>query len=207
MSGKFARFLLGGALVAGLSAASALVARAGRRPFSPEAPGFRSKGPAGAKVAIVEFSDFQCPACREAEQPLRALLALHEGRIRMTFMHFPLRQHEWARPAAIAAECAGRQSRFWEYHGRLYDRQAEWTNKDCDAFLTSYARELDLDADAWGSCRRDPAVGAAVDRDAAAAANAWVGGTPTFFINGRRFVAARQLAELGAPFVEKELKR
>ncbi|MEK7383124.1 MAG: thioredoxin domain-containing protein, partial [Elusimicrobiota bacterium] len=129
MTAPLVRRLAAFALVAALSAGSMLVARGARKPFSPAAPQYRQKGPANAKILIVEFSDFECPACRYAVKPLHELLALYEGKVRFVFKHFPLRMHRWAPAAAIAAECAGRQGRFWEYHDRLYDRQEEWVNE------------------------------------------------------------------------------
>jgi protein-disulfide isomerase len=200
---RFASF----ALVVSLSIGSMLVARGVRKPFSPTSPQYRQKGPADAKVIIVEFSDFECPACRYAEKPLHDLLALYEGKIRFIFKHFPLRMHQWARPAAIAAECAGRQGRFWEYHDRLYDRQQEWVNEKAESFLVDYARTFKLDMAAWQACRRDPALPAILEEDISDGGNAWVGSTPTFFINGKRFVGSKQLGERGTTFVEKELKR
>ncbi|OGS37031.1 MAG: hypothetical protein A2506_01775 [Elusimicrobia bacterium RIFOXYD12_FULL_66_9] len=207
MNAMLARRLAAFALVAALSVGSMLVARGARKPFSPAAPDYRQKGPAGAKVLIVEFSDFECPACRYAEKPLHDLLTLYEGKVRFVFKHFPLRMHQWARPAAIAAECAGRQGRFWEYHDRLYDRQEEWANDKAESFLTSYAVAAKLDMNAWLSCRADPALPALLEAELKDGANAWVGSTPTFFINGKRFVGSKQLGERGTTFIEGELKR
>lgn len=200
---RFAAFCL----VAALSAGSMLAARGARKPFSPDAPPYRRKGPESAKVLIVEFSDFECPACRHAEKPLRDLLALYQGKVRFVFKHFPLRMHAWARPAAIAAECAGRQGLFWEYHGRLYDRQEEWANEKAESFLTGYARAFKLDMNAWQACRGDPALSALLEAELKDGASAWVGSTPTFFINGKRFVGAKQLGERGTAFIWDELKR
>lgn len=195
------------ALVVAAAAGSVFLAGRTRKPFSPDAPAFRVKGPADAKVVIVEFSDFECPACKYAEPVLSKLLAMHEGKIRFIFKNFPLeRVHRWARPAAIAAECAGRQGKFWELHDKLYDEQEKWA-RETDALKTweNYAKDLKLDVPAWKSCQQDPAVDAAVSADAQHGLDAWVGSTPTFFINGRRFIGAQQLGERGAPFVEREM--
>lgn len=207
MRTAFARRVAAAVLVPALAAVSVLAAHRTRKPFSPSAPDFRKRGPADAKILMVEFSDFECPACRYAEKPLHDILALYEGKIRFVFKHYPLRMHKRARPSAIAAECAGRQGRFWEYHDRLYDRQEEWANEKAEGILTGYARDLKLDMDAWQACRRDPALSALLEAELRDGNNAWVGSTPTFFINGRRFVGFKQLSERGAPFIEKELKR
>jgi protein-disulfide isomerase len=207
METRFFRQLSAWALVAALSGGAVLLRHRTQRPFSPEAPGFRQRGPAAAKVTIVEFSDFQCPACRTAELPLRQLLALYDGRVRFVFKHYPLRMHEWAKAGAYAAECAGRQGRFWEFHDRLYDKQDDWTAANADDVLTGYARDLKLDLDAWQACRRDPSTEAAVASDVKDGGDAWVTATPTFFVDGRRFVGAQQLRERTPPFIDEELKK
>lgn len=205
---RMTRLCLSAALVAAAAAGSFLVARGRVKPYSPDAPTYRTQGPADAKVTIVEFSDFECPACRVAEPPMRGILKLYEGKVRLIFKHFPLeRMHQWARPAAIASECAGKQGKFWEFHHDLYDHQEAWPGGKFEERMTAYARNAGLDEAAWQACRKDPAVSAAVTADVKDGENAWVGSTPTFFINGKRFVGARQLSERGTPWVEKELKK
>lgn len=197
------------ALVAAVSVASVLLAGRTRKPFSPDAPAARVMGPADAKVVIVEFSDFECPACRYAEPILKGLLKMHEGKVRFVFKHFPLeRMHRWARPAAVAAECAGRQGKFWELHGRLYEDQAKWAQEtDALKLWEGYAKDAKLDVAAWKACLQDPTADEAVSRDQQHGLDAWVSSTPTFFINGKRFAGAQQLGERGSLFIEKELKR
>ncbi len=205
---RLTRTILSTALVFAACAGSYLVARGHRKPFSAEAPAYRKLGPADSKVTVVEFSDFQCPACRVAEPPMRALLKLYDGKVKLVFKHFPLeRMHQYARPGAIAAECAGKQGKFWEYHHELYDHQDDWTGDKSEELFSAYAKKLKLDDAAWRACRKDPAVDAAVSADYADGLNAWVSSTPTFFINGKRFVGALQLSERGTPFVDKELKK
>ncbi|MDE2511140.1 MAG: thioredoxin domain-containing protein [Elusimicrobia bacterium] len=207
MRDKFSRRLASYALVFALTVLSVLEGGRVHKPFSTAAPDFREKGPADAKVQIAEFSDFQCPACRYAEPTVRQLFVVYGDKIRFIFKHFPLRMHQWARPAAAAAECAGRQGKFWEYHDRLYDHQEEWTNEKADAFLTGYARDAKLDMPAWEACRQSADAAAAVASDMKDGDNAWVGSTPTFFINGRRFVGGKQLAEVGTLYIDRELKK
>lgn len=207
MRDKFSRRLASYALVVAFAVASAMVARGARKPFRTDAPDFRQKGPASAKVVIVEFSDFQCPACRYAEPTVRQLFTVYGDRIRFVFKHYPLRMHQWAKAGAYAAECAGKQGKFWEYHDTLYDRQDEWTNEKADSFLSGYAKRLKLDVPAWDACRQDPATPAAVAADQKDGENAWVGSTPTFFVNGKRFVGGKQMAELGTLQIDRELKK
>ena len=205
---RLPRLIVSAALVLAACAGSFLVARGHHKPFSTGAPAFRQLGPADAKVVIVEFSDFECPACRIAEAPMRGLLKLYDGKVRLVFKHFPLeRMHRFARTGAIAAECAGRQGKFWEFHHELYDHQNEWTGEKSEERLAVYAVKVKLDSAAWLACRKDPAVSLAVTADFKDGMNAWVGSTPTFFINGKRFVGALQLSERGTPYVDKELKK
>jgi protein-disulfide isomerase len=205
---RLSRTFVSALLVLAASACSFIIARGVSKPFSTNAPAYRTLGPSNAPVTIIEFSDFECPACRVAEAPMRKLLALYDGKVRLVFKHFPLeRMHRWARAGAIASECAGRQGKFWEYHHELYDRQTEWASEKSEERLSVYAAKLKLDAAAWNACRRDPAVDATVNADVSDGENAWVGSTPTFFINGKRFVGALQLSERGSLWVEKELKK
>lgn len=205
---RMTRLSVSVALVIGASVGSFLIARGRSKPYSPHAPTYRTQGPADAKVTIVEFSDFECPACRVAEAPMRAILKLYEGKVRLVFKHFPLEgRHRFARPAAIASECAGKQGKFWEFHHDLYDHQQAWPGEKFEDRMSAYAKNAKLDEAAWRACRQDPSVSAAVTADYEDGLNAWVGSTPTFFINGKRFVGARQLSERGTPWVEKELKK
>ena len=168
----------------------------------------RQRGPSQARVTIVEYSDFQCPACKVAEPPLKKILTLYGSDINFIFKHFPLEMiHKWARPAAIASECAARQGKFWEYHDLLYDNQAAWSNDTAQAKFAQYAKDLKLDERAFAACSTDPSVNGVIDRDAHEARQRWVGSTPTFFINKKRFVGAKQLSERGSRWIEKLIKK
>lgn len=205
---RMPRLAASAALVLAASLGSFYAARGTRKPFSSDAPAYRKLGPGEAKVTIVEFSDFECPACRVAEPPMRSLLKLYDGKIRLVFKHFPLeRMHKFARTGALAAECAGRQGKFWEFHHELYDHQEEWPSEKSEERLAAYAKSVKLDPAAWLACRKDASANAAIDADVKDGLSAWVGSTPTFFINGKRFVGALQLSERGAPFIDKELRK
>jgi protein-disulfide isomerase/uncharacterized membrane protein len=157
--------------------------------------GTHVKGKADAPVTIVEFSDFECPACAHAFSDLRAL-ARSRPDVRLVFRHFPLDRacnpgmeqqlHPDACLAAAAAECAGQLGRFWEYHDKLFDHQKAL---DRDS-LFRYARELGLDIATFRSCLDDPATMDRIAADVAAATRLGVESTPTIFINGRRIQGA-----------------
>ena len=199
----------GALLVASLSAAVVISARRLERPYRAEGPSFRTKGPADAKILIGEFSDFQCPACAAAHQPLKGIESLFEGRVRVVFKHFPLeRRHPLAREAARAAECAGQQGKFWELHDRLFEKQPEWgegASSDPD-WTVKLAGGLGLDMPAFNACRKNPETDRGIDADIKEGNDQWVGSTPTFFINGKRFSGAGQLTKGGMRWIERQLK-
>jgi protein-disulfide isomerase/uncharacterized membrane protein len=154
-----------------------------------------SRGPADAAVTIVEFSDFECPACGQAYKDLHDLLHRRSD-VRFVFRNFPLDSscneavqrtvHPDACLAAIAGACAAKQSRFWEYHDRLFENQHAL---DRDS-LFRYAREVGIDLTTFRTCLDDPAVRARIADDARAGIAAGIESTPTLFINGRRVSGA-----------------
>jgi protein-disulfide isomerase/uncharacterized membrane protein len=150
-----------------------------------------SKGRADAPVTIVEFSDFECPACGQAFKDLHDLLRVRTD-VRLVFRNFPLDSscneampralHPDACLAAAAAHCAGEQRRFWDYHDLLFENQKAL---DRDT-LFRYARDLELDIPTFRTCLDDPATRARLAEDVRAGIAAGVESTPTLFINGRR---------------------
>ena len=142
----------------------------------------------------------------------QTLLDLYGKDTRVVFKHFPLeRPHPHARPAARASECAGRQGKFWEYHDGLFETQAGWGGHDQQAdpkpAFTALATKLKLDPAAFQACLADPAADQQVAADMTEGDRRWVQSTPTFFVNGRRFVGGLQLAKRGSLWIEKELKK
>lgn len=170
-----------------------------------DAPVYRQKGPRWAPVTIWEFSDFQCPACRSAVGPLKELMALAPDRIRLAFHHTPLEGiHFWARTAALAAECAGKQGKFWEMHDILFERQEDWNESpSAPEIMEGYAGEIGLDGRGFSACVKSRAAEAAIEQDKRKAGQLDIDSTPTFLINGKRFVGPGQLQREGP----QELKR
>jgi len=138
-----------------------------------------------AKVQIVEFSDFQCPFCSRVGKPLKEVQAHYGKDLVVAFKHFPLNFHKEAKEAAIASECAGEQGKFWEYHDALFENQKELSQKKFD----EYAKTVGLDVDKFESCIEDGKFKDKVEADMAEARKAQVRGTPTIFINGRKFTS------------------
>jgi len=149
-----------------------------------------TKGPRDAAITIVEFSDFQCPHCAEAFPDLRKLVRSRSD-VRLVFRHYPLDSscnaslpaplHPNACLAAMAAECAGDQGRFWEYHDVLFENHEHLERES----LFRYARELGLDLPTFRACLDDPATRVRVGQDVEVGNRAGVNSTPTLFINGR----------------------
>jgi protein-disulfide isomerase len=152
------------------------------------------RGPEKSPVTVVEYGDFECPYCGEAEPVIRALLADY-GDVRYVWRHLPLTDvHPHAQLAAEGSEAAAKQDRFWEMHDLLLAHQGALTAKD----LVSYARDLGLDTDRFAAALRRHAGSAKVASDVDSADLSGVGGTPTFFVNGRRHHGAYDTATLSA---------
>jgi len=150
-----------------------------------------SKGPADAALTIVEFSDFECPACGMAFRDLHDFVNQHPDLVRLVFHHFPLdsdcnphvsmRMHRSACMAAIAAECAARAGKFWEYHDLLFKAQDRLGRDD----LIAKAVGLGIAQDTFVACLGDPAVRTRIVNDTDAGAKLGTKSTPTLIVNGR----------------------
>ncbi len=149
------------------------------------------RGPAAAPVTIFEWSDYQCPFCRNAQDALARLRAEFPETLRIVFKDFPLRMHPLAVPAALAARCAGAQGRYWEYHDLLFVAQPDFSREQ----LAGYARRLGLDVPAFTQCFDGGQFLEAIGADQREGLAAEVRGTPTFFINGVRVVGEPPLDE------------
>jgi Na+/H+ antiporter NhaA len=159
------------------------------------------RGNPDAAVTLVEYGDFECPYCGQAEQVVRELLAASGLDLRYVFRHLPLNDvHLHAQLAAEAAEAAGAQGAFWDMHDVLLEHQDALTSKD----LVRYAEQLDLDVERFREDLRSGTHAGRVSRDVDSADASGVSGTPSFFINGRRHHGAYDAAALTAALrVEK----
>jgi protein-disulfide isomerase len=163
--------------------ASPQQAQAGE-PRPPDAPhslkGAALLGSGNAKVAIVEYSDFECPFCGQfahSTWPALKQQYVDSGKVLVAFRHLPLSSHKFARSAAVGATCAGQQGKFWEMHDRLFESQ-NTLNGDTPRALAS---GLDLDLAAFDQCIRQYAT-ADLSADDGYATKAEIAGTPTFLI-------------------------
>lgn len=139
-------------------------------------------GSESAKVTVVEFSDFQCPACKSAEMVVKSVIAKYGDNLRFVYRHYPLPSHEFAFAAAVAAEVAGKQGKFWEYHDKLFERQPEFS----EGKLVGYARDLGLNIDVFKKDKDTDELRQKVLNDQADGNRAGINATPTFFVNGTK---------------------
>ena len=141
------------------------------------------RGPDDAPVTLLEYGDFECPYCGQAESVIRELLAAHGDDVRYVWRHLPLNDvHPTAQLAAEASEAAAAQGRFWDMYDVLLAHQGEFSPRD----LNRYAEQLGLDAELFRDELRRREYASRVSEDVASADESGVSGTPTFFINGRR---------------------
>lgn len=164
------------------------------------ADGDPSIGPADAKVTIIQFAEYQCPYCGKAQESLDQVEKNFPGKVRIVFRDYPLDFHPRAIPAAIAANCADKQGKYWEVHNILMADQQSLEEAD----LTAAATKVKLDLGAWNECRKDPAVEAEIKKDFEDGQKAGVTGTPAFFINGV-FINGAQPYEKFRSIIEAEL--
>jgi protein-disulfide isomerase len=147
-------------------------------------------GPASASVTLVEYSDFQCPACAEFYSVVKQALAEPQlkDKVRFVYRYFPLTNiHANADLSARAAQAAALQGKFWEMHDKLFEGQKAWADlSDAAArgVFKSYAGELKLDVDRFMSDIDGAPVRDRVREQSAGAEQAGVNSTPTFFVNG-----------------------
>lgn len=138
-------------------------------------------GDVGSKVTIEEFSDFQCPACGLVSPQVEEIARANPEKIRLEFRHFPLSQHENAFIAAVAAECANLQGKFWEYGKLAFQNQENLTDKK----LREMAQSLGLDMASFNTCLDGSQTASRVREDMKAGTDLGVSYTPSFYVNGK----------------------
>lgn len=160
------------------------------------------KGNQKAKVTIVEFTDYQCPFCsRYFNDAYKQIISKYvdTGKVRYVARDLPLSFHPNAKPAALAARCAGDQKKYWEMHDLLFQKQTEWSDiSDPQAKFVEYAGTLGLNGNTFTSCFSSDKFGAAIDADTDLASTVGAGGTPTFYINGKQLVGAQPFSAFEA---------
>lgn len=140
-----------------------------------------SRGGEDALVTVVEFSDFQCPFCRQAAKTLDNIAKHYGDRIRIVYKHFPLSIHPQAFQAAQASVCADSQGKFWQYHDSLFNSDGDMSL----AYLLKIGASIGLDQEEFSHCLSSVAAKEVVMRDSQEAQKLSIQGTPTFLLNGK----------------------
>lgn len=145
-------------------------------------------GSSSAKVTVVEFADFQCPACASAQPVVKRIVEEYKDRIYYVFRHFPLPGHKNAFSAAKAAEAAGKQGKFFEMHDLLFNNQLDWAeSNNPEELFRGYAQNLNLNMESFTTAFADASLAKNIQKDQDDALQLGVNSTPTFFINGEKY--------------------
>lgn len=160
------------------------------------------RGPAGAVLALVEFSDFQCPYCYIAAGKLDAVLAAYPGKIKLIFKQFPLDTHSQAALAAAAAIAAHRQGKFWPMHDALFAHRRELSRSS----ILALAGNTGLDMKRFEADLDSPETKKAIASDVEDGDRAGVEGTPSIYINGRKYNGSLDLPAIRT-VIDGELKK
>lgn len=164
-------------------------------------------GTDSARVTLVEFSDFQCPACEAAEPAVKQIRTNYPDKVQFVYRHFPLPQHSYGRKAAYLSEAAGEQGKFWEMHEKLFGTQSQWSSlseADAEAFFLSLARDLELNEDKVRQGLTGDAFKEKINAEITEGQRLGVNATPTFFLNGKK-LNLKNFYDLKTA-VEQELK-
>jgi protein-disulfide isomerase len=150
-----------------------------------EDPKLHVRGPRNAPLTLEIYGDFQCPACGTASRVVDELQKEYQGKMQVIFHEYPLEMHRHAKEAAMAAEAAGLQGKFWEMHDALYQYQDVWSKiSDVSFFFESYARMIGLDLEQFNEDRKSMKVEDMVIEDGTDGMARGVQNTPTLFLNG-----------------------
>ena len=145
------------------------------------------RGNPNASVTIVEYGDFQCPACQAYYPVVEQVFAAASSTVRMVFREFPLPQHTEAIPAAKAAEAAGNQGKFWDMFGLLYSNGNDWDNlSDATKVFHGYARQIGLNMTQFDNDMNSTTTAQKINDSVTLGTAAGIDATPTFFVNGYR---------------------
>lgn len=148
--------------------------------FKIEAEGFPRRGPATAKVAIVEFADYQCPHCKHVSEALERIIKKNEGKVSVVYLDFPIKG-EGSNQLAYGGYCAEQQGKFWEFHDMAFAKQGAGAPDP-----KAIAKEIKLDDAKFAACLTSPEPAKRVAKSKAEGERIGISGTPAIFLNGRR---------------------
>lgn len=144
-------------------------------------------GASSSQITLIEYSDFQCPACYAYFPVIEKLMKEEAGKVKLVYRHFPLPQHANAVPAAKASEAAGKQGKFWEMYEMIFSTHDEWENStDIKTVFDGYAVKLGLDMEKYNADFISKETTDAVNADINSGLKAGINSTPTFYLNGKK---------------------
>ena len=154
------------------------------------------KGDKEALATLIEYSDFQCPACGSYYPILKKVTEDLSAKVRFAYRHFPLPQHKNAKLAATVAEAAGKQGKFWEMHDLIFQNQSDWSEEKNAAILfAKYAQDIGLDLARFQTDIASDDIKAKIENDYKSGVKAGVDSTPSFFLNGKKIANPRNYDE------------
>lgn len=153
-------------------------------------------GSDSAKLTLIEYSDFQCPACKAYQSMVKQVVEKYKDRLLFVYRHFPLQQHKNAQAAALASEAAANQNQFWQMHDKLFKEQDEWANsaKPNETFIR-YANDLKLDIEKFKRDLDSDKAKNKIKSDQESGVSFGVNSTPSFFLNGKKLDNPRSVEE------------
>ncbi len=156
-------------------------------------------GKLGGKVTLIEYGDYQCPACGTVHSTIRPIVELYKDKLQFVFRNFPLTSiHPNGKAAAAVVEAAGLQGKFWEMHNKIYESQEAWSNlsgTERTNFFDGYAKDLDLNVKKFDTDIASKDVNDKIAYDAAIGFKIGVDATPTFYLNGKKLDIAMSSSE------------
>lgn len=145
------------------------------------------KGDKDAKITLIEYSDFQCPACGSYHPIIKKINDNLSAQVRFAYRHFPLPQHKNAKLAATVAESAGKQGKFWEMHDLIFQNQSDWSEeKNAVVIFAKYAGDLGLNLEQFKNDLESTEIKDKIENDYKSGVMAGVNSTPSFFLNGKK---------------------
>ena len=154
------------------------------------------KGDKEALATLIEYSDFQCPACGSYYPIVKKISEDMSAKVRFAYRHFPLPQHKNAKLAATVAEAAGKQGKFWEMHDLIFQNQSDWSeDKNAATIFAKYAQEVGLDLARFQTDIASDEIKAKIENDYKSGVKAGVNSTPSFFLNGKKMDNPRNYDE------------
>ena len=158
-----------------------------------------------ATVSLVEFGDYECPACGVYAPYVKQVLTDFPGKVTYVFRNYPLSQHKNAPISSYAVEAAGLQGKYWEMHEKMYATQNDWSNSTSpESIFEGYAKELGMNTDQFLSDMKSQSVKEAVQKDINDGNTVSLTETPTFYINGTKITLSGDSNQIKS-LIQKEL--